>query len=148
MSEETNSLDKIEHVKRTILQKEVAEGKLKDGDIEGAIETLKNAAKDIMAANSREIYLSLSSLFMRVAEAEIERRKKLNNIGSSNKGLYDSGEFNDRLFSIYASAAYMAKQGGNRRETVNINSTYRVCLSDYVDRWDGVFMDILKDTNY
>ena len=146
MSEETNSLDKAEHAKRAILHKEVAERKLKDGDTEGATETLKTAANDIMAANSKELYLSLSSLFMRIADAEIESRKKHNNIGNSNRGLYDSGEFNDRLFSLYASAAYMAKQGGDRRTIVNINSTYRICLSDYVDRWEGVFISILRDT--
>jgi hypothetical protein len=146
MPEETNSLDKAENVKRAILHKEAAESKLKDGDIEGATETLKNAAKDIMAADSRELYLSLSSLFIRIAEAEIERRKKLNNIGNSNKGLYDSGEFNDRLFSLYASAAYMSKCGGDRRAIADITSTYKVCLSDYADKWDGVFTRILKDT--
>ncbi len=146
MSVETNPLDKAEHAKMAILHRAAAEQKLNSGDIKGATEAIKNAAKDIMAADNKEIYLSFFSLFMQIAEAEIERRKKLNNIGNSNAGLYDSGEFNDRLFSLYVGAAYMAKQGGERRAIVNIKSTYRICLSDYVDRWDNIFTNIIRDT--
>jgi hypothetical protein len=147
MPEETDPINKAECLRDALARKEEVERKLKEGDIAGATNTIKEAAKSIMGADTQEIYLSFSTLFMKIAEAELENRKKSENIGNTNGRLYQSGEFNDRVFNLYAGAAYMAKKGGDRRKIVDINSSYRVGMSDYIDGWDKVFTDIVKDVS-
>ena len=84
---------------------------------------------------------------MKMADAEKERRKKTKNIADSDITLHASGEFNNRIFSLYASAAYMARMGGDRRELSNIHYCYRSALGEYADNWDSVFNKILRDVS-
>src|SRR5271154_4590134 len=105
MPEEANTASKSKCTEEAMAYKEEIELKLKNGDVDGATAAAKSAAQSIMGAESKEIFLSFSKLFMKMADAEKERRKKTENIADSDITLHASGEFNDRIFSLYAGAA-------------------------------------------